>query len=156
MSAALGALRDYVTAETGAQARGESTVLLSVTHSNLRSTFMELRFDLHVRARALAGGSAPDGRAGGVDPPGARGAARIVRRAAPRLRVRGVARPAAAPAQTLRLAAPAGHPHAAALRHTQTHARTRALDATRPRHAAAAVARTPHQRLPHCCACAHR
>jgi hypothetical protein len=54
MSAALGALRDYVTAETGAQARGESTVLLSVTHSNLRSTFMELRFDLHVRARAHA------------------------------------------------------------------------------------------------------
>jgi hypothetical protein len=49
MSAALANLRDYVTAETGAQARGESTVLLSVTHSNLRTTFMELRFDLHVR-----------------------------------------------------------------------------------------------------------
>jgi hypothetical protein len=52
MSASLAALRDYVTADTGVQHRADSTVLLSVTHSNLRSTFMELRFDLHVRARA--------------------------------------------------------------------------------------------------------
>ncbi len=51
MSADLAALRAYVVADTGAQARAESTVLLTVTHSNLRAVFMELRFDLHVRAR---------------------------------------------------------------------------------------------------------
>ena len=50
MSASLAALRDYVTADTGAQAQADSTVLLTVTHSNLRAVFMELRFDLHVRA----------------------------------------------------------------------------------------------------------
>jgi hypothetical protein len=54
MSAALADLRSYVTADTGAQNRAESTVLLSVTHSNLRAVFMELRFDLHVRARHAA------------------------------------------------------------------------------------------------------
>lgn len=54
MSAALADLRAYVTAETGAQNRADSTVLLTVTHSNLRAQFMELRFDLHVRGRAPA------------------------------------------------------------------------------------------------------
>jgi tubulin-folding cofactor B len=49
MSADLAVLRAYVTADTGAQQRAESTVLLTVTHSNLRASFMELRFDLHVR-----------------------------------------------------------------------------------------------------------
>ena len=53
MSADLAALRAYVTADTGAQQRAESTVLLTVTHSNLRATFMELRFDLHVRLPPL-------------------------------------------------------------------------------------------------------
>lgn len=52
MSVALANLREYVTADTGAQLKAESTVLLTVTHSNLRAVFMELRFDLHVRARA--------------------------------------------------------------------------------------------------------
>ena len=48
MSASLAALREYVLADTGAQAKADSTVLLSVTHSNLRAVFMELRFDLSV------------------------------------------------------------------------------------------------------------
>ena len=71
MSASLAALRDYVTADTGAQAQADSTVLLTVTHSNLRAVFMELRFDLHVRSRAAScvrrgGGRLARGRA----PPG--------------------------------------------------------------------------------------
>jgi tubulin-folding cofactor B len=49
MSASLAALREYVTADSGAQRRADSTVLLSVTHSNLHAVFMELRFDTHVR-----------------------------------------------------------------------------------------------------------
>jgi hypothetical protein len=52
MSADLKALREYVLADTGAQQRADSTVLLSVSHSNLRTHFMELRFDLHVRLLA--------------------------------------------------------------------------------------------------------
>ena len=49
MSADLKALRDYVTYDTGSLNKAETTVLLNVTHSNLKAMFMELRFDLHVR-----------------------------------------------------------------------------------------------------------
>ena len=45
----LRALRDYVTAGSNMQAQSESTVLLAVTHSNLKARFMEIRFDRHVR-----------------------------------------------------------------------------------------------------------
>jgi tubulin-specific chaperone B len=48
LNADLQALRDYVTAETGAQNQAESTVRLLVTHSNLKAKFMEIRLDLHV------------------------------------------------------------------------------------------------------------
>jgi len=43
-------LKDYVTApgKFGAN-QADSTVLLHVTHSNLKAEFMELRFDKHVR-----------------------------------------------------------------------------------------------------------
>lgn len=43
-------LRAYVTApgKFGAN-QADSTVLLHVTHSNLKAEFMELRFDQHVR-----------------------------------------------------------------------------------------------------------
>lgn len=46
----LGQLKAYVTApgKLGAN-QADSTVLLHVTHSNLRAEFMELRFDKHVR-----------------------------------------------------------------------------------------------------------
>lgn len=43
------ALRDYVTYDSGFSNKAETTVLLNVTHSNLKAMFMELRFDLHVR-----------------------------------------------------------------------------------------------------------
>lgn len=49
MSSDLKALRDYVTYDTGSLNKAETTVLLNVTHSNLKAMFMELRFDLHVR-----------------------------------------------------------------------------------------------------------
>lgn len=49
------ALRDYVTHDTGILNKAETTVLLNVTHSNLKAMFMELRFDLHVRFRAAGG-----------------------------------------------------------------------------------------------------
>lgn len=47
--AELDQLKSYVTApgKFGAN-QAESTVLLHVTHSNLRAEFMELRFDKHV------------------------------------------------------------------------------------------------------------
>ena len=49
MAADLRALRDYVTAApSGIQSRGDGTVLLQVTHSNLKAVFMELRFDMHM------------------------------------------------------------------------------------------------------------
>lgn len=48
MSADLAALKAYVTAETGAQNKADSTVLLMVTHSNLKARFMEIRFDLYM------------------------------------------------------------------------------------------------------------
>ncbi len=45
------ALRDYVMAPaTGSQQQAESTVVLHVTHNNLKLQMMELRFDLHVRS----------------------------------------------------------------------------------------------------------
>ena len=43
-------LREYVTAETGSLNKADSTVLLMVTHSNLKARFMEIRFDRYVRA----------------------------------------------------------------------------------------------------------
>eukprot|EP00320_Phaeocystis_rex_P000537 CAMPEP_0119092436 /NCGR_PEP_ID=MMETSP1178-20130426/159759_1 /TAXON_ID=33656 /ORGANISM="unid sp, Strain CCMP2000" /LENGTH=305 /DNA_ID=CAMNT_0007076011 /DNA_START=46 /DNA_END=963 /DNA_ORIENTATION=- len=42
------ALREYVTWDSGLQNKGESTVLLHVTHSNLKAHFMELRLDRHM------------------------------------------------------------------------------------------------------------
>jgi hypothetical protein len=53
-TADLRALREYVTAETGAQNQAESTVRLVVTHSNLQAKFMEIRLDLHVREHPSA------------------------------------------------------------------------------------------------------
>ena len=47
MNADMAALRAYVTADTGAQKRGDTTVRLRVSHSNLRASFLEIRFDLH-------------------------------------------------------------------------------------------------------------
>jgi len=48
MSQDLQNLRDYVTYESGGQARGESTVLLHVTHSNLKARMFEIRLDRHM------------------------------------------------------------------------------------------------------------
>jgi len=48
MSESLTALRDYVTYESGGQSRGTSTVLLHVTHSNLKARMFELRLDRHM------------------------------------------------------------------------------------------------------------
>mmetsp|Transcript_2181 Transcript_2181/g.4883 ORF Transcript_2181/g.4883 Transcript_2181/m.4883 type:complete len:276 (-) Transcript_2181:181-1008(-) len=48
MAAALRDLKSYVTTNTGAQNQAESTVLLMVTHSNLKARFMEIRFDRHM------------------------------------------------------------------------------------------------------------
>ena len=42
-------LKDYVTADTGAQRQGDSTVRIMVTHSNLAAKFLEIRLDKHVR-----------------------------------------------------------------------------------------------------------
>lgn len=41
-------LRDYVMADTGAANRGESTILLHVTHSNLKARMFEIRLDKHM------------------------------------------------------------------------------------------------------------
>merc|ERR1719487_530126 len=41
-------LRDYITYDTGAQNRGASTVLLHVTHSNLKARMFEIRLDRHM------------------------------------------------------------------------------------------------------------
>lgn len=41
-------LREYVTADTGSLNKADSTVLLMVTHSNLKARFMEIRFDRYV------------------------------------------------------------------------------------------------------------
>ena len=54
MAAEMRALREYVTAApSGIQNRGDGTVLLQVTHSNLKAVFMELRFDMHMTIAAL-------------------------------------------------------------------------------------------------------
>jgi tubulin-folding cofactor B len=47
MSSDVAALRAYVTAETGAQRAHASTVRVMVSHSNLRATFLEIKFDAH-------------------------------------------------------------------------------------------------------------
>lgn len=47
MSADLAALRAYVTADTGSQRRASTTLRLRVSHSNLRASFLEIRFDAH-------------------------------------------------------------------------------------------------------------
>merc|ERR1711939_1160981 len=44
----LQALRNYVTYESGGQNRGDSTVLLHVTHSNLKAKMFEIRLDRHM------------------------------------------------------------------------------------------------------------
>jgi len=44
----LEALKMYVTADTGFANKADGTVLLAVTHSNLSSRFMEIRFDRHM------------------------------------------------------------------------------------------------------------
>lgn len=54
MNSDLQALRDYVTYDSGSLNKAETTVLLNVTHSNLKAMFMELRFDLHVRTASVA------------------------------------------------------------------------------------------------------
>uniref|UniRef100_A0A061S2S3 Tubulin-folding cofactor B n=1 Tax=Tetraselmis sp. GSL018 TaxID=582737 RepID=A0A061S2S3_9CHLO len=46
-------LRDYVLADTGFQRKAESSVLLEVTHSNLRTKFMQIRLDLHMTVAAV-------------------------------------------------------------------------------------------------------
>ncbi|KAJ9516910.1 hypothetical protein QJQ45_027299 [Haematococcus lacustris] len=46
------ALREYVTGQ-GGQNRLESTVLLHVTHSNLKAKFFELRLDMHMTIESL-------------------------------------------------------------------------------------------------------
>ena len=48
MSQDMNALRDYIVYESGGQARGESTVLLHVTHSNLKARMFEIRLDKHM------------------------------------------------------------------------------------------------------------
>ena len=48
MSADLEALRDYVSYESGGQARSASTVLLHCTHSNLKARMFEIRLDRHM------------------------------------------------------------------------------------------------------------
>ena len=48
MAAGMNQLRDWCTHESGGQNKGESTVLLHVTHSNLKARFMELRLDRHM------------------------------------------------------------------------------------------------------------
>lgn len=48
MSADLQNLRDYVTYESGGQNRGDTTVLLHVTHSNLKARMFEIRLDRHM------------------------------------------------------------------------------------------------------------
>ena len=48
MSTDLAMLRDWVTHDSGGQAKGESTVLLHVTHSNLKARMFEIRLDRHM------------------------------------------------------------------------------------------------------------
>eukprot|EP00898_Chlorokybus_atmophyticus_P007641 jgi/Chlat1/7879/Chrsp66S07311 len=52
MAAEMAALRSYVM-QDGSQSKAESTVLLHVTHSNLKQRFTELRFDLQSPVAAV-------------------------------------------------------------------------------------------------------
>ena len=55
MSQDLQNLRDYVTYESGGQARGATTVLLHVTHSNLKARMFEIRLDRHMTVETIKG-----------------------------------------------------------------------------------------------------
>ena len=44
----MASLKSWVNHESGGQAQGESTVLLHITHSNLKMKFMEIRLDRHM------------------------------------------------------------------------------------------------------------
>ena len=58
----LAALRAYVTAPgAGGQNQADSTVRLSVSHSNLKIQFLEIRLDKHVSLRAWTAGIACGG-----------------------------------------------------------------------------------------------
>mmetsp|Transcript_4889 Transcript_4889/g.12550 ORF Transcript_4889/g.12550 Transcript_4889/m.12550 type:complete len:195 (+) Transcript_4889:259-843(+) len=48
MTADMEALRSYITYDSGIQNKGESTVLLEITHSNLKAKFMQIRLDMHM------------------------------------------------------------------------------------------------------------
>ena len=49
-NAELAMLREYVTADGNfGQNQSDATVLLHVTHSNLKAEFLEIRLDKHVR-----------------------------------------------------------------------------------------------------------
>lgn len=54
MTSDMQALREYVTYDSGIQNKGDSTVLLEITHSNLQAKFMQIRLDMHVRTTPLA------------------------------------------------------------------------------------------------------
>lgn len=53
MSSDLQQLRDWVTHDSGGQARGETTVLLHVTHSNLKARMFEIRLDRHMTVERI-------------------------------------------------------------------------------------------------------
>jgi len=53
LSESLTALRDWVTYDSGGQSRGTSTVLLHVTHSNLKARMFELRLDRHMTIESV-------------------------------------------------------------------------------------------------------
>lgn len=53
MSNELEALRGYVTYDSGGQNRGSSTVLLHVTHSNLKARMFEIRLDRHMTVETV-------------------------------------------------------------------------------------------------------
>ena len=48
MAESMNMLSDWVKGDTGGQNRGESTVLLHVTHSNLTARLFEIRLDRHM------------------------------------------------------------------------------------------------------------
>lgn len=48
MTSDMEALRNYVTYDSGSLNQAESTVLLEVTHSNLKAQFMQIRLDKHM------------------------------------------------------------------------------------------------------------
>jgi len=53
MSEDLAMLKDWVTGDSGGQNRGESTVLLHVTHSNLKAKLFEIRLDRHMTVETV-------------------------------------------------------------------------------------------------------